>query len=46
MKHDLDYFRSQNLIESKTIGVNDIIELWYLNQVLEEIGSHKGTGKG
>jgi len=26
MKRDLDYFRSQNLIESRTIGVTDIIE--------------------
>jgi NitT/TauT family transport system substrate-binding protein len=46
MKHDLDYFRSQNLITSNTIGVNDIIELSYLNQTLKKIGPYKGTGKG
>jgi NitT/TauT family transport system substrate-binding protein len=46
MKRDLDYFRSQNLVESKTIGVNDIIELSYLDRALKEIGPYKGAGKG
>lgn len=46
IKHDLDYYRSQNLIASPTIGTNDIIELSYLNRALKEIGPYKGPGKG
>jgi hypothetical protein len=42
MKRDLDYFHSQGLVESKTIGANDILELSFVNQTLKELGLYKG----
>ena len=42
MKRDLEYFRAQGLIESKTIGVNDILDLSFLNQALKDVGPYKG----
>lgn len=43
MKRDLDYFRTQGLIESPTIGVNDIIDLSFLNRALKDVGPYKGS---
>jgi NitT/TauT family transport system substrate-binding protein len=42
MKRDLDYFLSQGLVESKTIGVNDILDLSFANEALKELGLYKG----
>lgn len=42
MKRDLDYFRGQNLVTSKTIGVNDIIDLSFLDRAVKELGPYNG----
>jgi NitT/TauT family transport system substrate-binding protein len=42
MKRDLDYFRAQNLIESDTVGVNDVIDLSFLTRALKELGPYTG----
>ena len=41
MKRDLDYFRSQQLIESATIGVNDVIDTSFLTKALHDIGPYR-----
>lgn len=43
MKRDLEYFRAQGLIESKSIGVNDILDSSFLNQALKDVGPYKGA---
>jgi NitT/TauT family transport system substrate-binding protein len=40
MKRDLDYFRAQQLIESDTVGVNDVIDLSFLTRALKDLGPH------
>ena len=42
MKRDLDYFRAQQLIESDTVGVNDVIDLSFLTRTLKELGPYTG----
>jgi len=42
MKRDLDYFRAQGLIESDTVGVNDVIDLSFLTRALKELGPYTG----
>jgi NitT/TauT family transport system substrate-binding protein len=44
MKRDLDYFRSQGLVESDTVGVNDVVELSILDRALKELGPYRGHG--
>ncbi len=42
MKRDLDYFRSQQLIESSTVGVNEIVDTSFLDRAVHELGPYKG----
>lgn len=41
LKRDLDYFRSQNLVQSPTIGVNDIIDTSFHDRTVKELGPYK-----
>jgi NitT/TauT family transport system substrate-binding protein len=42
MKRDLDYFRAQALIESDSVGVNDVIDLSFLTRALKDLGPYTG----